>query len=156
MLPSTFGMIFLSFTYTCTTTTTSIIKSVFLTTIAGVWGWPFCLFSGVIYLANYVISSFLHSISFHQIRRDIYIMIISGLAALFFTITGVLFVDHDFYNKWVLTPLNLIWYNMGSHGPDLYGTEPWWFYFANGLILFNIAFLLALMAVPLLVLVLFI
>lgn len=38
----------------------------------------------------------------------------------------------------------------GGGGPDLYGTEPWTYYFANCLLNFNIVFLLSLLAWPLL------
>lgn len=36
-------------------------------------------------------------------------------------------------------------------GPDIYGTEPWWFYLANLALNFNILLPLALLSAPLLV-----
>ena len=49
---------------------------------------------------------------------------------------------------------NIIKYNIFSKtgGPDLYGTEPWTFYFKNLLLNFNIWFILALLSLPLILL----
>jgi alpha-1,2-mannosyltransferase len=49
-------------------------------------------------------------------------------------------------------PLNIILYNIFSgpgRGPEIYGTEPWHFYFRNLLLNFNIWFILAFAALPL-------
>ncbi|KAM6043484.1 alpha-1,2-mannosyltransferase ALG9 isoform 3-T3 [Chlamydotis macqueenii] len=59
-------------------------------------------------------------------------------------------VDSYYYGKLVVAPLNIVLYNVfTSHGPDLYGTEPWYFYFINGFLNFNVAFILALLVLPL-------
>uniref|UniRef100_A0A8C8AGD7 Mannosyltransferase n=1 Tax=Otus sunia TaxID=257818 RepID=A0A8C8AGD7_9STRI len=59
-------------------------------------------------------------------------------------------VDSYYYGKLVVAPLNIVLYNVfTSHGPDLYGTEPWFFYFINGFLNFNVAFILALLVLPL-------
>ena len=48
-----------------------------------------------------------------------------------------------------MAPLNIVLYNVFSdHGPDLYGTSPWTFYFLNGFLNFNVVFPLALAALP--------
>ncbi|KAI8049468.1 Alg9-like mannosyltransferase family-domain-containing protein [Syncephalis plumigaleata] len=63
-------------------------------------------------------------------------------------------IDSAFYRKWVIVPWNIVRYNVlggEERGPDLYGTEPWWFYLANGLINFNLLWLLALTSIPLLI-----
>lgn len=59
-----------------------------------------------------------------------------------------------FYRKFVTVPWNIVKYNIFSStgGPDLYGTEPWTFYFRNLAINFNIWFVLALASLPLFVL----
>lgn len=58
-------------------------------------------------------------------------------------------VDSSYYGRLVVAPLNLLTYNVfTSHGPNLYGTEPWHFYFVNGFLNFNLAFPLALLALP--------
>ncbi|XP_054611347.1 alpha-1,2-mannosyltransferase ALG9 isoform X3 [Dunckerocampus dactyliophorus] len=59
-------------------------------------------------------------------------------------------VDSFFYGKLVVAPLNILLYNVFTpHGPDLYGTEPWHFYFMNGALNFNLVFVLALFSLPL-------
>ncbi|KAG7266703.1 hypothetical protein CRUP_037270 [Coryphaenoides rupestris] len=65
-------------------------------------------------------------------------------------IVPVVTLDSFFYGKLVVAPLNILLYNVFTpHGPDLYGTEPWSFYFVNGFLNFNLAFPLALLALPL-------
>ena len=60
-----------------------------------------------------------------------------------------IFLDSSFYGRIVAAPFNIIAYNMlTSHGPDLYGTEPWHFYILNGILNFNVVFLLSLVAWP--------
>ncbi|RYO73820.1 hypothetical protein DL763_011137 [Monosporascus cannonballus] len=60
-------------------------------------------------------------------------------------------VNTFFYKKLVTVPWNIVKYNIFSSagGPDLYGTEPWTFYFRNLLINFNIWFVLAFLSLPL-------
>jgi alpha-1,2-mannosyltransferase len=64
-------------------------------------------------------------------------------------------LDSFFYKKFTCVPLNIVLYNVfsgGSRGPDIYGVEPWHFYVRNLALNFNIWFLLALAAFPLLLL----
>ncbi len=50
-------------------------------------------------------------------------------------------IDSQYYGHLTLAPFNIIKYNIfTSHGPDLYGTEPWYFYVINGFLNFNIVF----------------
>lgn len=60
-------------------------------------------------------------------------------------------VNLFFYKKPVVVTWNIIKYNIFSStgGPELYGTEPWTFYFKNLTLNFNIWFILALLAMPL-------
>ena len=63
-------------------------------------------------------------------------------------------IDSLFYRKLVFVPLNIVLYNVfsdSSRGPDIFGTEPWHFYVRNLLLNFNIWFVLAMCAGPLLV-----
>nr|XP_034995071.1 alpha-1,2-mannosyltransferase ALG9 isoform X2 [Zootoca vivipara] len=72
------------------------------------------------------------------------------LVALVVFLVPLVAVDSYHYGKLVITPLNIVLYNVFTpHGPDLYGTEPWSFYFINGFLNFNVAFVLALLALPL-------
>lgn len=55
-------------------------------------------------------------------------------------------IDSYFYGKLVIAPLNIVFYNIfTSHGPDLYGTEHWSFYLLNGILNFNVVFILSMM-----------
>jgi alpha-1,2-mannosyltransferase len=62
-------------------------------------------------------------------------------------------IDSFFYRKFTCVPPNIVLYNVfsgGSKGPAIYGIEPWHFYLRNLFLNFNIWFLLALAAFPLL------
>lgn len=62
-------------------------------------------------------------------------------------------IDSDTYGRVVIAPLNIVLYNVfsSSRGPDLYGTEPWHFYFVNGFLNFNFVFPLALVSAAVMV-----
>lgn len=64
-------------------------------------------------------------------------------------------VDSYFYGRVIHVPFNLVRYNVlgasESAGPDIFGTEPWWYYLANLALNFNIIGLLALLSPVLLV-----
>lgn len=48
-------------------------------------------------------------------------------------------LDSLHYGRLVIAPWNLIKYNvLGGAGPNLYGTEPFSYYFINGFLNFNI------------------
>uniref|UniRef100_A0A5F9D2S5 Mannosyltransferase n=1 Tax=Oryctolagus cuniculus TaxID=9986 RepID=A0A5F9D2S5_RABIT len=73
-----------------------------------------------------------------------------SLVALILFLVPVVVIDSYYYGKLVIAPLNIVLYNVFTpHGPDLYGTEPWYFYLINGFLNFNIAFALALLVLPL-------
>ena len=55
----------------------------------------------------------------------------------------------------MIVPLNIVLYNVfggAGKGPNIYGTEPWHFYIRNLILNFNLWFVLALAALPLVVL----
>ncbi|CAG5053732.1 unnamed protein product [Parnassius apollo] len=61
-------------------------------------------------------------------------------------------VDSWHYGRLVVAPWNIVAYNIFTeHGPDLYGVEPWTYYFVNGFLNFNIVWVLSL-SCPLLLL----
>lgn len=61
-------------------------------------------------------------------------------------------VDWYYYGKPVCASLNILLYNVfSSHGPNLYGTEPLTYYINNLFLNLNLVFVLALVALPLLV-----
>lgn len=62
-------------------------------------------------------------------------------------------IDSLAYGKLVLVPWNIVSYNVfggEERGPDLYGTEPWSYYFLNLALNFNLVALLALASLPVL------
>lgn len=60
-------------------------------------------------------------------------------------------IDSNYFGKLTIAPVNIVLYNVfTSHGPNLYGTEPWTFYFVNGFLNYNIVWVLALAAPALL------
>lgn len=62
-------------------------------------------------------------------------------------------IDSSYFGRIVVAPLNLVIYNIfTSHGPNIYGTEPWSFYLINGFLNYNIVWLLALLTPVLLLL----
>lgn len=60
--------------------------------------------------------------------------------------------DTLYYGKLVIAPLNIVLYNVfSSHGANLYGTEPWTFYFSNLLLNFNLALIASAASLPVMV-----
>lgn len=59
-------------------------------------------------------------------------------------------VDSAIYQQLTFVPWHIVSYNVfpandgAASGPDIFGTEPWYFYIMNGLLNFNVLFLLAL------------
>ncbi|XP_045153677.1 alpha-1,2-mannosyltransferase ALG9 [Echinops telfairi] len=73
-----------------------------------------------------------------------------SLVALLLFLVPVVVIDSYYYGKLVIAPFNIVLYNVFTpHGPDLYGTEPWYFYLINGFLNFNVVFGLALLVLPL-------
>lgn len=66
----------------------------------------------------------------------------------------VVSIDSLAYGKVTVVPWNIVSYNLFSsaHGPNLYGTAPWPFYFLNLILNFNVLFPLALGSLPALLL----
>ncbi|KAB0341674.1 hypothetical protein FD754_018600, partial [Muntiacus muntjak] len=60
------------------------------------------------------------------------------LVALMLFLVTVVVTDSYYYRKLVTAPLNIVLYNVFTlHGPDLYGTESWYFYLINEFLNFN-------------------
>lgn len=59
--------------------------------------------------------------------------------ALVLILTPTVIMDSWHYGRLVVAPWNIVAYNIFTeHGPDLYGVEPWTYYFVNGFLNFNI------------------
>eukprot|EP01116_Phalansterium_solitarium_P024330 TRINITY_DN8892_c0_g1_i1.p1 TRINITY_DN8892_c0_g1~~TRINITY_DN8892_c0_g1_i1.p1 ORF type:complete len:638 (+),score=175.74 TRINITY_DN8892_c0_g1_i1:126-1916(+) len=78
---------------------------------------------------------------------------VTAVLALVAVTVPCLLIDYYFYHKWTLPALNIVLYNVfgGSGGPNLYGEEPWTFYVWNALLNFNVAFVLAAVSAPIVV-----
>lgn len=64
-------------------------------------------------------------------------------------------IDAFFYRKLTVVPWRIVAYNVfggKDRGPDIFGTEPWHFYIRNLLLNFNLWFVLAMLAAPLVLL----
>ncbi|KAH7016789.1 family 22 glycosyltransferase [Ilyonectria destructans] len=119
--------------------------------VAGIFGWPFAaalcapyLFEeGILVLFGDKAALFA---AFIRVGRGV----ASALVLLFADFSINLF----FYKKVEIVTWNIVKYNIFSStgGPELYGTEPWTFYFKNLALNFNIWFALGLLALPLFVL----
>ncbi|XP_073095931.1 alpha-1,2-mannosyltransferase ALG9 isoform X8 [Manis javanica] len=147
-------------------------------------GWPFSAALGLPIAFDFLVMKRRWKSLFHW-----------SLVALILFLVPVVVIDSYYYGKLVVTPLNIVLYNVFTpHGPDLYGkrvafglvhlghrvisttwtqssvrpapsaassplvisylpvssgTEPWHFYLINGFLNFNVAFALALLALPL-------
>uniref|UniRef100_A0A3Q3E8Q8 Mannosyltransferase n=1 Tax=Hippocampus comes TaxID=109280 RepID=A0A3Q3E8Q8_HIPCM len=137
-LPSSFCM------YTTMVAMTGWFQDSMPLAIAGVAagtivGWPFSALIGVPIAFDLLV-----------IKRQWKSFITWSAVALLLLLGPLVAVDSLFYGKLVVAPLNILLYNVfTSHGPDLYGTEPWHFYFVNGILNFNLVFVLALFSLPL-------
>ncbi|KAK8932267.1 Alpha-1,2-mannosyltransferase alg9 [Metarhizium anisopliae] len=103
---------------------------------AGILGWPFASALCAPYLLEeLVLVLFSDKDAFIESIVRFFRGVIAGLIVL----------------KIAVVSWNIVKYNIFSStgGPDLYGTEPWTFYFKNLALNFNIWFVLALLALPL-------
>eukprot|EP00050_Salpingoeca_kvevrii_P003184 m.217108 g.217108 ORF g.217108 m.217108 type:complete len:374 (-) comp10785_c1_seq17:1421-2542(-) len=117
------------------------LLAIFFVALGALFAWPFSGALGVPIAVDLIF------------RRGKLVSFVRGavLAAVIILVPLVLF-DSWMYGKLVVAPLNIVLYNVLSSNTssELYGTEPWWFYFANGALNFNIAFAMALVS-PILV-----
>ena len=63
-------------------------------------------------------------------------------------------VDSVAYRRFQVVPFNIILYNVFSgedRGPNIFGTEPWWYYVVNLILYFNVVSIAAWCSFPLLV-----
>ncbi|TPX64524.1 hypothetical protein SpCBS45565_g05804 [Spizellomyces sp. 'palustris'] len=146
-LPSTFAM------YSVTLATAYSLQPpgrlrtyvvVILIGLGALVGWPFSAAIGLPFVMEEVLLS---GRPLTRVRR----LVEAGLLALVLILGPLIIVDYYFYNRWTIVPLNIVLYNVfggKDRGPDIYGTEPWWFYLINGALNFNIIFPAALASLP--------
>lgn len=107
-----------------------------------VLGWPFAAALAV----PFILADLLEAVKGAWAKT---IKSFSIAAAAILVITGAIVAfDTAAYRKTVIVPLNIVLYNVfggEGKGPDIYGTEPWWFYLANLALNFNVLLPLALL-----------
>ncbi|KAI9809237.1 MAG: hypothetical protein M1825_002528 [Sarcosagium campestre] len=114
--------------------------------IGGIVGWPFAIALAVPYLLEEFVFMTIANIAGVE---TILWRLIDGTVRSLIVLALSTAVDVFFYHKVEIIPFNIVWYNVFSQGPDIFGTEPWHFYIRNLILNFNIWFLLALAALPL-------
>ncbi|KAH6592783.1 hypothetical protein BASA50_007834 [Batrachochytrium salamandrivorans] len=148
-LPSTFAMYTVTWAFSLYLAPPSRSNTwlfVALGAIGSLWGWPF---SGVLFV-SFIIEMLISKRRFIHLRW----ILEGGLIAVVTIVAPLLVLDRLFYRKWVVASLNIVIYNVfggANRGPDIYGTEPWYFYLLNGLLNFNIVYIASLASLPLMV-----
>lgn len=163
-LPSTFAMycVFMAFSYALRPVSdvdlSRTYKVVFWIGLGALGGWPFAALIGVPFAIEEVVvfgrdtmtkadGTVVRSVvgGKWRLRRIIRLVEAALICGTGLTVL-LLLMDQMFYRQYTVVAWNIIKYNIleNSKGPELYGTEPWYYYIVNGILNFNIAFVLAL------------
>jgi len=123
------------------------LLTVITSAIGVIYGWPFSGVLGIPIAFDYIFNR-------KGFFQGVWNFITYGLIALIILLPPCILIDYYYYHKITIVPLNILTYNVFSSGkgPELYGTEPLSYYLINGMLNFNIAFPLALISLPLLLL----
>ncbi|KAI1825925.1 glycosyltransferase family 22 protein [Xylaria intraflava] len=116
--------------------------------VGGILGWPFASALCAPFMLEEAIFALM---SDRQQFRETLLRVGRGVIAALLLVLGDAAINAFFYHRVEIVSWNIIKYNIFSStgGPNLYGTEPWTFYFRNLAINFNIWFILALLSLPL-------
>lgn len=115
--------------------------AIFLTAVSTLLGWPFAALIGLPLCVDVLLVQ-------RKFKLFTFWALVSG-STILLPMTAI---DSSYFGKLTVAPLNIVFYNVfTSHGPDLYGTEPWTYYFVNGFLNYNLIWLLALVMPVLLV-----
>ncbi|KAF9793756.1 hypothetical protein SFRURICE_003580 [Spodoptera frugiperda] len=108
--------------------------AIFLTAVSALLSWPFTALLGIPIAIDMIL-----------MKRQVLDFIKWSVISLVVIIVPTVLVDSWHYGRLVVAPWNIIAYNIFTeHGPDLYGVEPWTYYFVNGFLNFNIVWVLCL------------
>ncbi|KAG0365599.1 mannosyltransferase [Gamsiella multidivaricata] len=132
--------------------------AIFWVGLGALLGWPFSAAVGLPFaLEELLVHSRNHSrkktVRFRDWRMVRLLQLTtSTIVVLGCVLVPIMIIDQYYYKKLVIVPLNIVLYNVfgGDVGPDIFGTEPWWFYILNGLLNFNVLFPAALFSLPML------
>ncbi|KAL2823347.1 hypothetical protein BDW59DRAFT_173508 [Aspergillus cavernicola] len=116
--------------------------------LGAIVGWPFAGALLLPLLLEEVIIGFVSANT-----RKTFLDILNGALRCSAILATEIAVDYTFLRKLAVVPWNIVAYNVfggEGRGPDIFGTEPWTFYIRNLLLNFNIWFIFAISAAPLL------
>ncbi|KAG0272471.1 mannosyltransferase [Linnemannia exigua] len=130
--------------------------AIFWVGLGGLLGWPFSAAVGLPFALEELLihsrnQSKKKTVRFRDWRKIRFIRLLtSAIAVLGCVLIPIIVIDRYYYKKLVVVPLNIVLYNVfgGDVGPDIFGTEPWWFYILNGILNFNVLFIAALASLP--------
>lgn len=115
--------------------------------VGAILGWPFAGALVIPFVCEELILASVTQSGIETARR-----LVDGFTRSLIVLALQFFIDLFFYRRIAVVPWNIVRYNLFStHGPNLYGTEPWDFYLRNLFLNFNLWTLLALLSLPLLV-----
>lgn len=168
-LPSSFAMICFTFSlgyliqYASSSDLTvrapAAYKGLTILALGGLVGWPFAL-ALVPYWGLHVLFSSPHggSSAIMSKRHLNYVRFVVLRCLIFIApvLAAMVAFDSYLYGRFTIVPLNIVLYNVlladSESGPDIFGTEPWYYYIQNLLLNFNIVLPLAL-SIPVLLVV---
>lgn len=116
--------------------------------IGAIVGWPF---SGAL-----IVPLLAEDLALSSLTGDVSEIIwrlLDGVVRSLIVLVLQIAIDTFFFHKVTVVPWNIVFYNVlsdSSRGPEIFGTEPWHFYLRNLSLNFNLWFLLALSAGPIL------
>ncbi|MCJ1257008.1 mannosyltransferase [Lignoscripta atroalba] len=118
--------------------------------LGAIVGWPFSAALITPFIAEELLLASITREGIEVVRR-----FIDGTVRSSLILALQVAVDAFFYHKIIVVPWRIVAYNIFSgsgRGPDIFGTEPWDFYIRNLLLNFNVWFLFAMSAGPILML----
>lgn len=117
--------------------------TILATAVSALVGWPFSVILGLPAAYDIILC-----------KKKWLLFLKWSAFSLVLILIPVVVIDSRYFGKLAVAPLNIVLYNVfTSHGANLYGSEPWSFYFLNGFLNFNFVFIFALFSLPVLVLV---
>ncbi|KAI1453409.1 glycosyltransferase family 22 protein [Annulohypoxylon moriforme] len=119
--------------------------------VGGILGWPFASALCAPFLIEEGVFAIVALLKDRQHFYEAVVRVSRGVIAALLLLAGDTAINTFFYKKIEVVSWNIVKYNIFSStgGPNLYGTEPWTFYFRNLAINFNMWFVLALLSLPL-------
>lgn len=127
----------------------SIVKGLLCIVEGSFLGWPFLLALAPLWGLHYLLTS-LSSVFGQYDPSKFFKSVVTVALGSLILLAVIVGVDLVAYRKLEIVPLNIVLYNVintsEDSGPDIFGTEPWWYYVLNLALNFNIAWPLALLS----------